>query len=154
MDFREDLREEEMGVLEHYGRRLSSLAGDNLSFDPHHEALFIIRGGLQARAVDAGGKMVVRMYTTGEVLNELSVVTARVSLLSVMALIPSESLVVSQDSVDALVTEHPKVAAKLFRHFAKLVIYRTVPHRYNSTTPSHPAAHPALRVQDTLSQAS
>ena len=151
MDFREDLREEEMGVLEHYGRRLSSLAGDNLSFDPHHEALFIIRGGLQARAVDARGKTVVRMYTTGEVLNELSVVTARVSLLSVMALIPSESLVVSQDSVDALVTEHPKVAAKLFRHFAKLVIYRTVPHRYNSHNPS---TFPALRVQDPLSQAS
>ena len=151
MDFREDLREEEMGVLEHYGRRLSSLAGDHLSFDPHHEALFIIRGGLQARAIDAGGKTVVRMYTTGEVLNELSVVTARVSLLSVMALVPSESLVVSQDSVDALVTEHPKVAAKLFRHFAKLVIYRTVPHRYNNHNPS---TFPALRAHDPLSQAS
>lgn len=151
MDFREDLREEEMGVLARYGRTLSSLAGEHLSFDPHHEALFILRGGLQAKAIDAGGKTVVRMYATGEVLNELSVVTARVSLLTVTALIPSVSLVVSQDSVDTLVTEHPKVAAKLFRHFAKLVIYRTVPHCYNSHTSS---ALPARRLQGPLSQAS
>jgi CRP-like cAMP-binding protein len=149
MDFREDLREEEMGVLERYGRRLTSLAGEGLSFDPYHEALFVMSGGLQARAIDARGKTVVRMYASGEVLNELSVVTARISLLSVTASVPSVSLVVSQDSVDSLVTEHPKVAAKLFRHFAKLVIYRTVPHRYNS-----PSFHPALHAHDSLSQAS
>jgi hypothetical protein len=149
MDFREDLREEEIGVLERYGRKLSSPTGESLSFDPYHEALFVMSGGLHAKALDAGGKTVERVYSTGEVLNELSVVTARISLLSVTALVPSVSLVVSQDSVDSLVTEHPKVAAKLFRHFAKLVIYRTVPHHYNS-----PAPHPALQAQGPLSRAS
>lgn len=149
MDFREDLREEEIDVLERYGRRLSSIAGESLSFDPYHEALFVLSGGLQAKAIDAGGKTVVRVYSTGEVLNELSVVTARISLLSVTAVVLSVSLVVSQDSVDSLVTEHPKVAAKLFRHFAKLVIYRTVPHHYNS-----PSSHPALQAHGPLSQAS
>jgi hypothetical protein len=149
MDFREDLREEEIGVLERYGRRLCSPTGECLSFDPYHEALFVMSGGLQAKAIDAGGKTVERVYSTGEVLNELSVVTARISLLSVTALVPSVSLVVSQDSVDSLVTEHPKVAAKLFRHFAKLVIYRTVPHHYNS-----PSSHPALQAHGPLSRAS
>jgi hypothetical protein len=149
MDFREDLRDEEIGVLERYGRKLSSPTGECLSFDPYHEALFVMSGGLQAKALDAGGKTVERVYSTGEVLNELSVVTARISLLSVTALVPSVSLVVSQDSVDSLVTEHPKVAAKLFRHFAKLVIYRTVPHHYNSA-----ASHPALQAQGPLSRAS
>jgi CRP-like cAMP-binding protein len=69
----------------------------------------------------------VRIYATGEILNELSVLTAQVSLSSVTAQAPSESLLVSQSAIDALVTEAPKLAAKLFRHFAKLVIYRMVP---------------------------
>ncbi len=149
MDFREDLKEEEIMVLEAYGRRLSCRPGESLSFDPRHDALFVMSGALQAKAIDANGKIVVRTYTNGEVLNELSVVTAHVSLLKVTALISSVSLVVSQDSVDTLVAEHPKVAARLFRHFAKLIIYRTVPLRSNS-----PSSPPVLHTQEPLSQAS
>ena len=149
MDFREDLKEEELLVLEGYGRSLSSRPGESLSFDPHHDALFVMSGALQAKAIDATGKTVVRRYTTGEVLNELSVVAAHVSLVKVTALMPSVSLVVSQASVDSLVTEHPKVAAKLFRHFAKLIIYRMVPLHSNSLS-SHVVQHAHKR----LSQAS
>lgn len=135
MDFREDLKEEEILVLEGYGRSLSSRPGESLPFDPHHDALFVMSGALQAKAIDATGKPVVRRYTTGDVLNELSVVAAHVSHLNVTALMPSVSLVVSQASVDSLVTEHPKVAAKLFRHFAKLIIYRAIPLHSNSPSP-------------------
>jgi CRP-like cAMP-binding protein len=149
MDFREELKEEELRVLADYGRSVSSRPGDSLSFDPHHDALFVMSGVLQAKAIDAAGKTVVRRYTTGDVLNELSVVVAHVSLLNVTALMPSVSLVVSQESVDSLVTEHPKVAAKLFRHFAKLIIYRTVPLHSNS-----PSSHVARHAQERLSQAS
>jgi CRP-like cAMP-binding protein len=137
MDFREDLRQEDMMVLEGHGRQVSSRPGESLSFDPYHDALFILSGALEAKATDAGGKTMVRRYTAGEVLNELSVVTAQVSLSSVVALIPSMSLVVSHDSVDRLVTDNPKVAARLFRHFAKLIIYRTVPLQFiPSSSPS------------------
>lgn len=149
MDFREDLKEEEILVLEGYGRRLSSPPGESLSFDPHHDALFVMSGALQAKAIDATGKTVVRRYTTGDVLNELSVVAAHVSLLNVTALMPSVSLVVSQASVDSLITEHPKVAAKLFRHFAKLIIYRTIPLHSNS-----PSSHVVRHANEPLSQAS
>jgi CRP-like cAMP-binding protein len=149
MDFREDLKEEELLVLEGYGRSLSSRPGESLSFDPNHDALFVMSGALQAKAVDATGKTVVRKYTCGDVLNELSVVAAHVSLVTVTALTPSVSLVVSQASVDALVTEHPKVAAKLFRHFAKLIIYRTVP-----LHPDSPSSHVVRHPQEPLSQAS
>ncbi|MEP6888871.1 MAG: hypothetical protein ABI945_11210 [Nitrospirales bacterium] len=149
MDFREDLKEEEILVLEGYGRSLSSRPGESLSFDLHHDALFVMSGALQARAIDATGKTVVRRYATGDVLNEVSAVAAHVSLLNVTALMPSVSLVVSQTSVDSLVTEHPKVAAKLFRHFAKLIIYRTVPLHSNS-----PSSHVVRHAHEPLSQAS
>jgi CRP-like cAMP-binding protein len=149
MDFREDLKDEEIRVLAGYGRSLSSRPGESLSFDPIHDALFVMSGVLQAKAVDATGKTVVRRYTTGEVLNELSVVTAHISHLNVTALMPSVSLVVSQASVDSLVTEHPKVAAKLFRHFAKLIVYRAIPLHSNS-----PSSHVARRASEPLSQAS
>ena len=149
MDFREDLKDEDIRVLEGYGRKLSSRPGESLSFDPHHDALFVLSGTLHAKARDVSGKTVLRRYTSGDVLNELSVVTAHVSLLSVTASVPSVSLVVSQGSVDALVTEHPKVAAKLFRHFAKLIIYRTVPLHSNS-----PSAHAVRQSHERLSQAS
>ena len=149
MDFREDLKEEDIRVLEGYGRKLSSRPGESLSFDPHYDALFVMSGALLAKAMDARGKSVVRRYTTGDVLNELSVVAAHVSQLSVTASLPSVSLVVSQGSVDSLVTDHPKVAAKLFRHFAKLIIYRTVPLQSNS-----PSAHGVRHEQERLSQAS
>lgn len=127
MDFREDLREEDIAVLEGLGRKVSSRPGESLSFDPHYDALFVLSGALQAKGTDVGGHTVMRRYTTGDVINELSVVTAHVSLSNVTALIPSVSLVVSHDSVDNLVTDHPRVAARLFRHFAKLIIYRAVP---------------------------
>ena len=149
MDFREDLKEEEILVLASYGRSLSSRPGESLAFDPHHDALFVMSGALQAKAVDAAGKTVVRRYAPGDVLNELSVVVAHVSLLKVTALMPSVSLVVSQTSVDSLVAEHPKVAAKLFRHFAKLIIYRTVPLHSNG-----PSSHAVRHAHEPLSQAS
>lgn len=149
MDFREDLKEEEIRVLVGYGSSLSSRPGEKVSFDPHHDALFVMSGTLQAKAIDATGNTVMRRYTTGDVLNEVSVVAAHVSLLNVTALMPSVSLVVSQASVDALVTEHPKVAAKLFRHFAKLIIYRTVPLHSNS-----PSSHVVRHAHEPLSQAS
>jgi CRP-like cAMP-binding protein len=149
MDFREDLKEEELLVLEGYGRSLCSAPGERLSFDPNHEALFVMSGVLQAKAIDATGKTVVRRYTTGDVLNELSVVAAHISLSSVSALMPSVSLVVSQASVDSLIIEHPKVAAKLFRHFAKLIIYRTVSPHSNG-----PSSHVERRAHEPLSQAS
>jgi CRP-like cAMP-binding protein len=149
MDFREDLKEEEILVLEGYGRSLSSRPGESLSFDPHHDALFVMSGALQAKAIDTTGKTVVRRYTTGDILNELSVVAAHVYLVNVTALMPTVSLVVSQASVDSLVTEHPKVAAKLFRHFAKLIIYRTIPLHSNS-----PSSHVVRHAHEPLSQAS
>jgi CRP-like cAMP-binding protein len=149
MDFREDLKEEEILVLEGYGRSLTSRPGESLSFDPYHDVLFVMSGALQAKAIDATGKTVVRKYTTGDVLNELSVVAAHISLLNVTALMSSVSLVVSQASVDSLVAEHPKVAAKLFRHFAKLIIYRAIP--LHSNAASSPVARHA---QERLSQAS
>jgi CRP-like cAMP-binding protein len=149
MDFREDLKEEEILVLADYGRSLCSRPGESLSFDPLHDALFVMSGVLQAKAIDATGKTVARRYTTGDVLNELSVVAAHVTLVNVTALMPSVSLVVSQASVDALITEHPKVAAKLFRHFAKLIIYRTIPLHSNS-----PSAQVVRHAHERLSQAS
>ena len=149
MDFREDLKEEEILVLAGYGRRLSSQPGESLCFDPHHDALFVMSGELQAKAIDTTGKTVVRRYAAGDVINELSVVAAHISLLNVTALMPSMSLVVSQTNVDSLVTEHPKVAAKLFRHFAKLIIYRTIPLHSNS-----PSAPVVRHARESLSQAS
>jgi CRP-like cAMP-binding protein len=148
MDFREDLRPEDLVVLENCGRKISSRPGERLSFDPHHDVLFILNGGLHATAVDAYGKTFVRMYAAGEVLNELSVLTAQVSLLSVTALTSSVSLLVSQGSIDSLVSESPKVAAKLFRHFAKRIIYRTVPQHANS-----PSSHSPRHAHDSLSEA-
>ncbi len=127
MDFREELSGEELATLEQYGRKVRSTAGECISIDLPREVLFIVSGSVRAKAIDACGKSVMRMYTTGEILNELSVLTAQVSLSSVTAQAPSESLLVSQSAIDALVTESPKLAAKLFRHFAKLVIYRMVP---------------------------
>jgi hypothetical protein len=53
-----------------------------------------------------------------------------------MALIPSVSLVVSHDSIDGLVTDRPRVAARLFRHFAKLIIYRAVPLPLSPSSPA------------------
>lgn len=127
MDFREELNGEELATLERYGRKVHSYAGENISIDLPHEVLFIVNGAVRAKATDTGGKSMTRMYTTGEVLNELSVLTAQVSLSSITVQIPSELLLVSQRAIDMLVTECPKLAAKLFRHFAKLIIYRMVP---------------------------
>lgn len=127
MDFREELSGEELATLERYGRKVCSTVGESISIDLPQEVLFIVSGAVRAKATDTAGKHMTRMYTTGEVLNELSVLTAQVSLSSITVQAPSELLLVSQRAIDTLVTECPKLAAKLFRHFAKLVIYRMVP---------------------------
>lgn len=148
MDFRKELRQEELLVLEGCGRRVGCRSGETVSFNPYQDVLFLLNGALQAKGFDASGKTLVRTYTTGEVINELSVLTAQVSRLRVTALIQSISLLVSQARIDSLVTENPKVAAKLFRHFAKLIIYRTVPLHASSAS-----SHPLLHATDSLSEA-
>ena len=92
MDFREELNGEELATLEQYGRKVRSTAGECISIDLPREVLFIVSGAVRAKAVDACGKSVVRIYATGEILNEMSVLTAQVSLSSVTAQAPSESL--------------------------------------------------------------
>ena len=73
MDFREELNGEELATLEQYGRKVRSTAGECISIDLPREVLFIVSGAVRAKAVDACGKSVVRIYATGEILNELSV---------------------------------------------------------------------------------
>jgi CRP-like cAMP-binding protein len=91
------------------------------------DAMFIIRSGrVRIYSRDAGGKeLTLNVYEKGEFFGEFSIIDGEPRSASAQAVDPTESLVLRNQDLTAILSEHPGIAISLMRGLVSRLRYTT-----------------------------
>ena len=86
--------------------------------DEYHYAAFIVSGklGIKKRTEFKGKHMIVGTFGSGTVLGELCLLTNKPSSVTAVVLESVDSVILSRDNFELMLTEHPKLGLKLLKH--------------------------------------
>lgn len=93
--------------------------------DPGNKLYFIVRGVVQIeKVVDESSTTRLARLGQGELLGEISVMDKSNRTATATAFVDAELAQMSRQQVDALITTHPKIAAKIFMGMAQSLARR------------------------------
>jgi N-acyl-L-homoserine lactone synthetase len=140
----EGLTMEDVTMLASLGHYVSCHAGDAVlrAGDPGRDIFLILDGRFQVtgqiRHTPHDEIQVSKTLTAGDVFGEIRFLTEEIRYASVVAAEHSTLLVLNAKALDRLVTTAPKVAAKVFRNIARIVVSRLCPSHDVPPGPSSP----------------
>jgi predicted GNAT family N-acyltransferase len=135
---------EDVTVLASLGHYVSCQVGDAVlrAGDPGRDIFLILDGRFQVtgrfRHTPDDEIQVSKILTAGDVFGEIRFLTDEIRYASVVALEHSTLLVLNAKAMDRLVITAPKVAAKVFRNIARIVVSRLCPANDFPPGPSSP----------------
>lgn len=135
---------EDVTMLASLGHYVSCRAGDAVlrAGDPGRDIFLILDGRFHVsgriRHSQDDEIHVSKMLTAGDVFGEIRFLTEEIRYASVVAADHSTLLVLNARALDRLVISAPKVAAKVFRNIARIVVSRLCPATDSPPGPSSP----------------
>jgi CRP-like cAMP-binding protein len=135
---------EDVTVLASLGHYVSCQIGDAVlrAGDPGRDIFLILDGRFQVtgrfRHTPDDEIQVSKILAAGDVFGEIRFLTDEIRYASVVALEHSTLLVLNAKAMDRLVITAPKVAAKVFRNIARIVVARLCPANDFPPGPSSP----------------
>lgn len=135
---------EDVTMLAALGHHVSCRAGDAVlrAGDPGRDIFLILDGRFQVsgriRHSPDDEIHVSKTLTAGDVFGEIRFLTEEIRYASVVAADDSTLLVLNAKAMDRLVISAPKVAAKVFRNIARIVVSRLCPTSDFPPGPSSP----------------
>ncbi|WP_447977152.1 cyclic nucleotide-binding domain-containing protein [Candidatus Nitrospira bockiana] len=124
---------EDVRLLASLGHYVSCRTGDAVlrAGDPGRELFLILDGRFnvtgQIRHSGSDAIPVSKLLRAGDIFGEIRFLTEEIRYASVVAEEDSTLLVLNAKAMDRLVTTAPKVAAKVFRNIARIVVARLCP---------------------------
>lgn len=139
----EGLTMEDVTLLASLGHYVTCHAGDAVlrAGDPGRDIFLILDGRFEVhgriRHTPQNEIQVRKALSAGDVFGEIRFLTEEIRYATVAAVEYSTLLVLNAKALDRLVITAPKVAAKVFRNIARIVVSRLCP-SHNSPVPSSP----------------
>lgn len=124
---------DDVRMLASLGHYVPCRAGDAVlrAGDPGRELFLILDGRFQVtgriRHSDQEEIQVCKTLAVGDLFGEIRFLTEEIRYASVVAMEPAMLLVLNAKAMDRLVITSPKVAAKVFRNIARIVVSRLCP---------------------------
>jgi predicted GNAT family N-acyltransferase len=138
------LTREDVPLLASLGHYVTCRAGDAVlrTGDPGRDIFLILDGRFEVsgriRHAPQEEIQVRRTLSAGDVFGEIRFLTEEIRYATVTAVEHSTLLVLNAKALDRLVITAPKIAAKMFRNIARIVVSRLCPAHDSAPAPSSP----------------